>query len=233
MSSPRPPKTIQELADLLSASESSESSGGSADGVPLPNGLETTEGLMEKYTAPDFTFGLELEFDFCVLKDKHKEWTDEENDPLKDPYLSLRRRKILEEQIAAKESLDTRTHTTDSQDHNLHDSVLKYLTCLLNYELPGQENMVSVLGEVLNGHPKKLTADNWHITYDDSLKPSRKTIEGTEVDDPDERKIKYRVTGAKLVSKVLEWEDEDTWMKMLGQLSRDLSPAKDDSWGFF
>jgi len=230
MSSTRSPKTIEELiSSSLSSSESDEST----DRPSLSNGLSTTEGLIEKYTAPALTFGLELEFDFCVLKEKHKEWTNEEKDPLKNPYLSASEVEILEKQIAAGESIEAKINTTNSDDHEISISLLQYLHCLLNYQLPGQENMVSVLGEVDLGTPKTLAADKWHLTYDDSLHPHRKGIEGTVIADPDERKIKYRVTGAELVSKVLKWEDEETWMNMLQQLDRDLSAENDESWGYF
>jgi hypothetical protein len=202
-----------------------------------PTNPQPSPSLIEKYTPPPLTFGLELEFDFCVRKTLHMHWTGEHLDPLKSPYVQVRTaaQKRVDAGLPARKDSDG-TDSTDSQSFSLIGSLLKYLQLYLNHDLPDsvplEENK---FGRVAIGEPKTLTADSWHVTYDDSLRPSRMFLP-VPVKDVQSAALKqalYRVNGAELVSEVLGLKNDDSWVPMLQQLASDLDPANGERWGYF
>lgn len=119
------------------------------------------------------------------------------------------------------------TNSTDSRSHTLRAKLLMYLLAYLNRQLPGQRGR-SMLGPVSFATPKIASSDDWHLTYDDSLFPSRndfKDVLGPGIT-YEETRDAYRVVGAELVSKVMDFADEPRWRGVLQEIQNDLVLAQ-------
>ncbi|KAE9371943.1 hypothetical protein N431DRAFT_439071 [Stipitochalara longipes BDJ] len=112
--------------------------------------------------------------------------------------------------------------STDSQDETLRDNLIQYLRAYLNRQVPHSPAQPALYGQIAFAEPKTAPPTNWHLTYDESLYPSRADFAkqlGEEL--PTVKKI-YRCVGAELVSPILTWHEEENWVPMLRQLERDL-----------
>ncbi|EPE26247.1 hypothetical protein GLAREA_02159 [Glarea lozoyensis ATCC 20868] len=162
---------------------------------------------------PRVVFGLELELDFVVVKSVHQAWTDERRHPLNTPYKSKRNR-----------ILDQHTATTNSEAWGILLSLAEYLAIYLSHEHETQTKKAGPLGRVIFAqHPKQARSDAWHVTIDDSLNPDRQDLSKYLDIDFVNAKANYRVSGAELVSSVLDYEEEETWSSMLKQIQQGLA----------
>ncbi|KAI6713798.1 hypothetical protein PZA11_003290 [Diplocarpon coronariae] len=117
----------------------------------------------------------------------------------------------------------------DSQDsYSLRQKLLMYFLAYLNRQLPTSRPGPSSLGEVIwGGYPKTARSDAWHLTWDDSVHPSRADLAAELGMTLDEVRKMYRCVGGEVVSQVLKLEEEQTWVPMIEQLHEDLAWSGD------
>lgn len=114
--------------------------------------------------------------------------------------------------------------TQDSQlSFSLRGRLLHYFLDFLNRRLPESSVVPSLLGEVKwGGTPKTASSDSWHLTWDDSVHPSRRELAQLQQTSFEEVRGFYRCVGAELVSKVMDFDSDRLWFPQLQQLHQDL-----------
>ncbi|EKD16210.1 uncharacterized protein L3040_009550 [Drepanopeziza brunnea f. sp. 'multigermtubi'] len=126
--------------------------------------------------------------------------------------------------------------TRDSQvSYSLRGQLLHYFLDFLNHRLPeSRQTAPSLLGEVIWGDkPKTASSDSWHLTWDESVVPSRQELAQLLGVTFDEVRGLYRCVGAELVSRVMGFDDERDWFPQLVQLQNDLSWDEPEGGAFF
>ena len=166
-----------------------------------------------EFPPPELTFGLELELDFVFPKSLYYTWESRK-------FLHA-----IDSSSPYTEALAPQSAASDDSEHfssELRNNFLLYLLDFLNRKLPNSPKTESLLGEVIFGEPKTISADKWHLTWDNSVSPRRFQFAEAKELDPRFVQDNFWVVGAELISAVLRFEEVEVWMKKLKQINEDL-----------
>jgi len=184
---------------------------------------------------PEITFGVELELSVMV-----REKMFNENYIKHIPELA--KLNILQstgnehEKNCAQES--TSSHEEKEEDimymprnQEIQYHLLKYL---FNHNLCGHPQIakLSMLGSVESFNPHEHSYENWSLTTDASVVPTRQKYAQTfNLTDEEKKNNPYHVAGIELVSPILQLKQEKIWTAMLNQIFADINvPGASKVW---